>query len=165
MKLFTKARAFFKLDVKTRFLLIEAFFYLAWGRYQKRRNFSEIAPSLGVPMKETMFTATSINLRTSKSVSSAIRTMSHYTFWESACLVKALAALKMLEKRNIESTLYLGTAKDKTGKLVAHAWLRSGSFYVSGFEEMENFTVVAKFAKEINIQRGEGASYDKDAES
>ena len=45
--------------------------------------------------------------------------------------------MKMLEKRNIESTLYLGIAKDEKGELIAHAWLRSGPFYVSGAEVME----------------------------
>ena len=61
---------------------------------------------------------------------------------------KAIAAMKMLERRKIESTLYLGTAKDENGKMIAHAWLRSGPFYITGFEEMERFTVVGKFAKE-----------------
>ena len=74
--------------------------------------------------------------------------MSRHTLWESQCLVKAIAGMKMLEKRNIESTLYLGMAKDEKGKLIAHAWLRSGAIYVSGAEVMERFTVVAKFAKE-----------------
>ena len=55
--------------------------------------------------------------------------------------------MKMLERRQIESTLYLGTAKDESGKLIAHAWLRSGPFYITGAEGMEKFTVVSKFAK------------------
>ena len=67
---------------------------------------------------------------------------------ESECLVKAIAGMKMLEKRNIESTMYLGVAKDEKG-LSAHAWLRSGWLYVSGSEGMEKFTVVEKFAKFI----------------
>ena len=53
--------------------------------------------------------------------------MSKYTFWESQCLVKAIAGMKMLERRNIESTLYLGTAKDAKGQMYrSDAWLRSG---------------------------------------
>ena len=43
--------------------------------------------------------------------------MSRYTFWESQCLVKAIAGMKMLERRHIESTLYLGTAKDETWEI------------------------------------------------
>ena len=53
----------------------------------------------------------------------------------------------MLERRNIDSTLYLGTAKDYQGQFIAHAWLRSGPFYLTGAEEMGRFIVVGKFAK------------------
>ena len=45
-------------------------------------------------------------------------------------------------KTEIESTLYLGTAKDENGEIIAHAWLRSGPFYVLDAEGMEKFTVV-----------------------
>jgi hypothetical protein len=75
--------------------------------------------------------------------------MSRYTIWESQCLVKAIAAMKMLEKRQIESTLYLGTAREESGELIAHAWLRSGPYYITGYEEMARFTVVGKFAKKL----------------
>lgn len=39
--------------------------------------------------------------------------MSHLTFRESECLVKAMARMKMLERRGMESTLYFRTGKDK----------------------------------------------------
>ena len=55
----------------------------------------------------------------------------------------------MLEKRGIESTLYLGTAKEDSGEMIADAWLRSGPYYITGAEGMEKFTVVAKFAKKL----------------
>ena len=38
----------------------------------------------------------------------------------------------------------------KTGQFIAHAWLRSGPFYISGKEGMERFAVVAKFANRVN---------------
>ena len=87
--------------------------------------------------------------KTLRMISQAIHIVSKYTFWESQCLVKAIAAMRMLEKRGIESTLYLGTAKDESGELIAHAWLRSGPYYVTGAEGMEKFTVVSKFAKKF----------------
>ncbi|HZH61909.1 MAG TPA: lasso peptide biosynthesis B2 protein, partial [Metabacillus sp.] len=102
---------------------------------------------LGEHMKETSFEQILSNKKVLSSVSQAIHIMSRYTFWESQCLVKAIAAMKMLEKRNIESTLYLGTARDESGELIAHAWLRSGPYYITGSEGMEKFTVVGKFAK------------------
>jgi hypothetical protein len=51
----------------------------------------------------------------------------------------------MLNRRHIDSTLYLGVAKEK-GSLIAHAWLRCGSRYVTGKEGVEKFTVVSTFA-------------------
>lgn len=67
-------------------------------------------------------------------------------------MVRAVAALKMLEKRGIESTLYMGVARDKQGQMIAHAWLRSGSHYVSGDDAMQGFVVVEKFAKVLQAE-------------
>ncbi|MFJ7974851.1 lasso peptide biosynthesis B2 protein [Peribacillus sp. NPDC096379] len=153
MNTLKKARSFVRLDKKTKLLLIEAYLYLAWARYLKSIPFSKVVPSLGKQMQETSSTADLSNKKVITSVSHAIHLMSRYTFWESECLVKAFAGMKMLEKRNIESTLYLGTAKDEKGELIAHAWLRSGPFYISGSEVMDRFTVVAKFAKEISANK------------
>ena len=150
MKIVRKAISFLKLNRKTKKLLVEAYFHLARARYLKSIPFAKVSPSLGKPMKETSFDLNEANRRDLAHISRAIHHMSRYTFWESECLVKAFAGMRMLEKRNIESTLYLGTSKDEKGEMIAHAWLRSGPFYISGAEVMEKFTVVAKFAKEIN---------------
>lgn len=137
------------MDFKTKLLLVESFFYLGLGRFLKSIPFSRVAPLLGKHMEETTFNSTYLNKKVISNVSQAIHIMSRYTLWESQCLVKAIAAMKMLENRNIESTLYLGTARDESGELIAHAWLRSGPYYITGFEGMEKFTVVGKFAKKI----------------
>src|SRR5699024_2986584 len=132
-----KLKLFFSLDWKSKGLLMEAYFYLAWGRILKMIPFSKVAPSLGTQMSETTLKLNASNRKTLSRISQAIHMMSPYTFWESECLVKAIAAMKMLERRKIESTLYLGTAKDEEGALIAHAWLRSGPFYITGSEGME----------------------------
>ena len=139
-------------DWPTKLLFLETVILLGWARILKSIPFSKIASTLGKQMYETTFEINQSNLNTLKHVSQAVNTMSHYTPWESMCLVKAIAAMKMLERRQIESTLYLGTAKGENGKMIAHAWLRSGPFYITGFEEMEKFTVVGKFGKEIRVK-------------
>lgn len=149
MNILRRIRAFLKLNNKTKLLFIEAFINLGKARYLKSIPFSKVAPSLGKEMKETTFSPVTSNNEDIANISKAIHIMSRYTFWESQCLVRAIAGMKMLEKRKIESTLYLGTAKDENGQLIAHAWLRSGSLYISGAEVMNQFTIVAKFAKEI----------------
>ncbi|MCZ6941014.1 lasso peptide biosynthesis B2 protein [Bacillus mycoides] len=150
MNIVKRLRIFLSLNTKTKLLLFEAFIFLGWARVLKSITFSKVAPSLGGYMNETSFTHIQPHWDTLKKVSEAISVMSRYTFWESQCLVKAIAGMKMLEKRHIESTLYLGTAKDSHGELIAHAWLRSGSFYVTGSEGMEKFTVVGSFAKRLS---------------
>lgn len=155
MNIFQKIHSFICIDARTKSMLLEAYFYLALARFLKQLDFSRVALSLGESMEETPFVRDDAERLILQSVSDALHIMSRYTLWESECLVKAIAGMKMLKKRNIESTLYLGTAKDETG-LIAHAWLRSGTFYVSGLEGMPKFTVVAKFAckrKDIAAQK------------
>jgi len=149
-----KVKILLSLNPKMKLLLLEAYIYLAWARMLKGMPFSKIAPSLGEKMRETSSDLNPEYKRKLGEISQAINIMSKYTFWESECLVKAIAAMKMLEKRNIESTLYLGMAKDEEGKLLAHAWLRSGPFYITGAEVMKRFTVVSMFAKTVQRKGG-----------
>lgn len=158
MIIIRKLISFFRFNHQMKFLIIEAYILLAWARYRKSQDFSKIVPNLGEPMSETTFQGNDHDREVLRRISKAIHIASKYTFWESECLVKAMAGMKMLEKRGIESTLYLGTAKDETG-LIAHAWLRSGDFYVSGSKGMETFTVVSTFAKYIKQKKTEGEGY------
>lgn len=147
MKVLRMVRTFLLFSMNYKLLLIEAFFLLGWARVLKSMSFSKVAPLLGEHMIETSLNLDESKKQLLKNVSDAVNLMSRYTFWESMCLVKAIAAMKMLERRHIESTIYLGTAKDKTGKMIAHAWLRSGPFYITGAEVMDQFFVVSKFGK------------------
>jgi hypothetical protein len=146
----SKVRLFLLYDIRTKLLFLEAFIFLGWARSLKNKPFSKVAPILGEHMKESTIYENDAHKKTLKNVSMAINIMSKYTFWESMCLVKAIAAMKMLERRNIESTIYLGTAKDEKGKLIAHAWLRSGPFYLTGAEVKDRFIVVSKFTNTID---------------
>ncbi|MEW5552008.1 lasso peptide biosynthesis B2 protein [Peribacillus frigoritolerans] len=147
MNIVKKAQTFLRLNFKTKLLYIEAFLHLGRARYLKSISFSKVAPTLGEQMKESSYELIAADKEILANVSRAINIMSRYTIWESQCLVKAMAAMKMLEKRKIDSTLYLGTAKDENGGLIAHAWLRSGPFYITGAEVMDRFTVVSNFSK------------------
>ncbi|MFD0588413.1 lasso peptide biosynthesis B2 protein [Paenibacillus sp. GCM10027627] len=140
-------RALLGLNRRAVYLYLEAFLYLGAARLKLLRPFAKLAPSLGIRADVTGEHCEDTVLRRElKAISTALDVMSRYTFWESKCLVRAIAGMKMLEKRGISSTLYLGTGKDKQGKLIAHAWLRSGPIYLSGASEMKNFVVVETFA-------------------
>ncbi|MBT2289672.1 lasso peptide biosynthesis B2 protein [Paenibacillus albidus] len=133
-------------DKATVALFPEALLSLCRARIQLLFPFARTAPQLGLKSLETAEVTRDSDLPRIQQITRAIRIISRYTPWKSTCMVRAVAGLKMLEKRGIECTLYLGVAKDKHGKMVAHAWLRSGSCYVSGDDAMQGFVVVEKFA-------------------
>jgi hypothetical protein len=149
MKLTGKIKAFSSFDIKMRFMMVEAYILLGRARILKSQPFSKLVHILGEATEETVDTIDESDKEILRRVSFSVNLISKYTLWESMCLVKAIAASKMLEKRGIESTLYLGTAKDETGKMIAHAWLRSGPYYITGAEGKDKFTVVGRYAKKI----------------
>jgi len=142
-----KLRKFIAAEPDQKRLLAEACLFLAWGRLLKALPFARIAPMLGAYMEETTAQPDQQKEEIIRKISHAVHVMSRYTFWESECLVKAVAAMCMLHRRQIDSTIYLGVARAKRGQLAAHAWLRCGSMIITGGEVMNQYTVVGYFAK------------------
>ncbi len=66
------------------------------------------------------------------------------TPWTSTCLVKAMAAHKMLLKKNIPHTLHFGVQKDTRGKMKAHAWLSVANKIIIGGEESDKFKEISR---------------------
>lgn len=153
MSFYQKVHRFMNAPVQVKGMYAEAYVYLAWGRILKLLPFHKVAPTLGEKMKETPHTnRTDQELQLLRTVSRAVHAMSRFTWWESQCLVKAIAAMKMLERRGIPSTLYLGSARNNEGQMVAHAWLRSGSYIVTGKEGHEKYTVVGIFGNGMGAE-------------
>lgn len=128
-------------------LYAEAFFYLGYARVLILLPFSKVVTKLDIQMRESGPLSYEANQYKLRQVSGAIEVVGRNTFWQCKCLVRAIAAMKMLERRKVDSTMYLGTAKDEQGKLIAHAWLRCGAMYITGAENKDEFTVIGKFAK------------------
>lgn len=74
-----------------------------------------------------------------------VNRIAEHTPWESKCLVRALTAQRLLTKKKISSTLYLGV-KTEDKKMIAHAWLRIGCYYATGGNG-NGYAMVAKFRK------------------
>jgi hypothetical protein len=83
--------------------------------------------------------------RTVRRVSNIIRAVSKRLPWKCNCLPQAITAKQMLKLRRINSKLCLGMGKDANKKLIAHAWLITGSQNVTGCAIKEEFTEVAYF--------------------
>lgn len=137
---------FHHLSLEEKRLLVEAFFLLGFFRVVILCvKFKNIASRLGDSMKESLEVLNEAQLSEARKVGWAIERMSRHTPWESQCFVQALAAKKMLNSRKIASTLYFGLAKDQSGTLVAHAWLKSGGHNLTGGGGVDQFTVVSYF--------------------
>jgi Transglutaminase-like superfamily len=129
-------------------LLAEACWSLGMARCAVHlRPFRYIAAGLGTPMTESPTTDVGAYHAAVAQISWAVLAVSRRIPWTSQCLVQALAAKWMLQRRRIPSTMYFGIAKDATGQLIAHAWLRSGSQILTGSQGRQQFTVVATFAE------------------
>lgn len=78
-------------------------------------------------------------------IARVIRQVSAKTPWESKCLVQAQTARYLARRKGIKTTLYLGVGHED-GKMVAHAWIRCGEYYITGGNG-EGYAVVAKFCQ------------------
>lgn len=65
--------------------------------------------------------------------------------WRAKCFEQGLAAQWMLRRRGIAGTLYYGLARNGTGRLKAHVWVRAGDLDVVGCENAGDFAEMARF--------------------
>jgi hypothetical protein len=109
--------------------------------------FRRLAAGLGDTMAESPSTVTPAQSGTAASIGRFVQGLGERLPGMRKCLVQALAASWMLQRRRIPSTLYFGVAKDAEADLQAHAWVRVGTQVLTGARERHDFTVVATFAR------------------
>lgn len=84
-------------------------------------------------------------LETIKLVANVTNGLALRTPWKSTCLVKALAASKMLSKRHIPHSIHFGMKKNDSGNYEAHAWVSAGGRVLIGGENVEEYKEVGRF--------------------
>lgn len=66
------------------------------------------------------------------------------------CLQQAIATRRMLTRRNLPATVFLGLARDPSERATAderaHAWVQTGRLVVNGDRDLDRFAVVGTFA-------------------
>ena len=123
--------------------------------------FRRLATRFGKAMEVSPTTETEVQRAVVLPIGWAVQVLGERLPWMSQCLVQALAATWMLQRRRIPSTLYFGLAKDSSGQLkdlLAHAWVRSGTQVLTGERGRDGFTVVATFA-DPGLCKGPGLSH------
>jgi len=145
-------RKFSRLPLHMKLMHLEAFFFqLSIGLLLKiipfRRipgmfpNLSHVKPGTRNLKPETPYSLPRTpHLQEIKQANSSI---SRFSPWENKCLIKSLAARKMLNRRGMPSQLSLGVLKDTDSKTIAHAWIKSGDFEIvekdRDYTELYNF--------------------------
>lgn len=131
---------------KSKKMTVEAYIYAGWYRFCilvfKPKKLQKYWGEEG---RESSAEEINKNYHVAAHVGQIVNRYCNKTMWESKCLVRALTAQKLLSKRNIHTTLYLGCGKEND-KMVAHAWLRCGEMYVTGGNG-EGYAVVDCFYK------------------
>lgn len=125
-------------------ITLAVWFYAAWYRFRIRFvPMKYLRKYFGAEGEESPEEGTAEQYRYAKLVAGHVNRSAGHTPWESKCLVRALTAQRLLRKKKIPTTLYLGV-KTEEGKMLAHAWLRTGRLYVTGGDG-EGYAVVAKY--------------------
>ena len=75
----------------------------------------------------------------------AVTTAARWVPWNAVCLPQALAGQWMLRRRGLPSVMKVGLTKGDAGKHVAHAWLCSGDFLVTGDGDLARYAVLGEF--------------------
>lgn len=137
-----------RLTWRRRWLLVEAVAVVAASALALRLvAFSRIARCLGDSDEETDESVDALDDELAREIRWAVRAIAARVPWNAACLTQALAAFGLCARRRLPVTLYLGTAKDAEGELIAHAWTRCGARVLTGAEGRRRFTVVGTFAR------------------
>ena len=108
--------------------------------------FRWVAPLLGEEGAQTPTVGNPAHVASILAVRKALRKVPKRVPWTSKCLDQAIAGKIMLARRGIPSTVYFGVKSGDKGQIDAHAWLRSGPFYVSGGATRNRFAVINQFA-------------------
>jgi len=114
-----------------------------------------LAPRMGWYMAETLGHVLPASAQAqADAIAWAVQRMADHTPRVSTCLVQALTAQNMLKRRGSGSTLYLGmaTGEKPETQAEAHAWLRCGTSYLTGQEEMGDFHTVACYALDTGVR-------------
>ena len=142
-----KIKTFLKIDFESKVMFCKAFILCGFYRFIILNiNFGKVKRLLGEKGKESNFKSDIEHYKIAKKVGIIVRLAGSHTPWESKCLVQAMTAQKLLKDKGVETTLYLGVARDGSNML-AHSWLRCGELFVTGGNGDLNYIRVNCFAK------------------
>ena len=74
-----------------------------------------------------------------------VKRVSRYSFWRTKCFEEAFVTKLLLQKYDIQSTIYFGVKKNETSTLDAHSWLKIGDNCIIGCGGIDKYTITEYF--------------------
>lgn len=140
---------FLKLPFKIKFLALEVFLELNLACLQlKTQEFKKLAKTLGESESESPQNESPI-ANEIKLLKRLILRIAELLPWKCVCFPQAIAGQRILNKKRLTSTLYLGLKKED-GEMKAHAWLRHQQYIVTGDNGIEEYTIINSFTHEVS---------------
>ena len=145
--MFKLLRKYFSIDKTERKILNRTFFWLIYAfvlvRIVPLRWFSHL---LGEFESVVAIDLNENQLLVINKIKKNLRRLKKHLPWKVKCFEEAIAIKKVLQKFNINSTLYLGVDKKNKKELIAHAWLKCGKKIVTGERGYEKYTIVGFYS-------------------
>ena len=135
---------FVKLPFSIKLLAFEVTLELTLACIQlKSHEFKDLAKKLGESESECP-KVDSPPTQETRYLKGLIRRIADLLPWRCVCFPQAIAGQRILNKKDIPSTLYLGLLKEG-GEMKAHAWLRTGQYIVTGDNGISKYTIINSF--------------------
>lgn len=142
-----KMRSFQALDWRERLLVAEAAVALSvavslvrWVPYRRWKDRIGIATGL---IEASPVRHSPAKLERARRIAHAVTVAERNLPFSAVCLPQAMAAHWMLERRGIDSQLYVGVRGNETHNHELHAWLQSGDTWLLGRVAAEGYTSFA----------------------
>jgi hypothetical protein len=142
--MFRALKSFCRIPLVEKKTVMEVVLLLLFGRILLLLPYKYMKHFLGVYNKAGE--ESTADIREIRKISVYIRRIGNRLPWECTCLVNALAAKIMLRKRGVPATVYFGMARGEKKELIAHAWVKSGDFLVTGKDEGHEYKTVGHFS-------------------
>jgi hypothetical protein len=114
-------------------------------RRLRRRPFLETAELLKRPLEKT-FSSIPETEQSIRLVRAALGSIYRHVPWKPTCLVRAVAANRILARRMVASNLVLSVAPASGQTVDAHAWLEAGGIVVTGRSEKAKYVPIYTFS-------------------
>lgn len=127
-------------------IALEAMFELTRARMDTLRPAERYTRHLG-QMDGTPPPADAQQQARARRIGRIVERVAPFMPFRALCLQQALAVRRMLDRRGLPATVYLGLSHEPVGgKRAAHAWVKSGERVVNGDVNLDRFAVVGVFA-------------------